>query len=342
MKRRLLAGVGLAVAAVLATPWNAVAASGPSASPAATPHLTASATRPVSNSPDARKAWKSPRAPRSVKQEPYIVTKSLPDGTVGKAYSGPLEAIAEEQPVAGNPASVLAWSVIHGSLPPGLKLKNDAAVVGTPSRAGTFTFTLRADDMVDGIPATREFTIPVHPANVSLHVTKTAFPSPAMAGQPVTFTITVSNRGPDDAFGVTVDDSLPASFSGFAWTCSASAAPSRCPRASGAGSISNVPVNVAAGGTVTFKLSGLAPADTGGQMVNTVTVTTGAGTVSPGCTPDCTRTVKVPVGPALPVAGPDLPGEAAAGTGLLALGGLLLLPALLRRRRVAASSRARA
>lgn len=275
--------------------------------------------------------------------EPYIVTTSpLPDGTVGTAYSALLEAIAEEQPTAAHPGSILTWSVIHGSLPPGLKLKNDAAVVGTPTQAGVFTFTLRVDDVIDGTSATREFTITIHPAHVSLHVTKTAFPNPAAAGQPVTFTITVSNGGPDNALGVTVDDALPASLSGFTWTCSASAAPSRCSRASGAGSISDSPVDVAAGGTVTFKVSGLLPADISGDLINDVTVTPAPGTISPDCTPGCSGSVTVPVGPALPVTGPDLLPEAAAGTGLIALGGLILLPTWRRRRRGAASPGSRA
>ena len=50
---------------------------------------------------------------------------------------------------------------------------------------------------------------------VSLRVTKTAVPNPAQAGQPVTFTITISNSGPADAFGVTVDDGLAPLLAGL-------------------------------------------------------------------------------------------------------------------------------
>lgn len=258
--------------------------------------------------------------------EPYIVTTSLPDGHVGRAYSAHLYAIAED------PASDLRWSVDHGSLPPGLKIENDPAIVGTPTKTGTFTFTLRVTDVVDGSSATREFTITIHPADVFLHVTKTAFPDPAAAGQPITFTISVFNGGPDAAFGVTVHDELPLAFTGFTWTCSATAAPSRCSKASGAGPISGAPVDIAARGSVVFRLHGTVPAGFS-SIRNTATITPGPDTNDMAPPADDEATVTDPVGPALPLTGPDLLPEVVGGTGLVALGGLILLPTLRRKRR---------
>lgn len=261
-------------------------------------------------------------------QEPYIVnTSPLPAGMADTPYSALLLAIVEDP-------SDLTWSVVHGSLPPGLHLKNDAAVAGTPTQAGTFTFTLRVEDGPDGTSAERGFTVTIRPAHVSLRVTKTAFPNPAAAGQPITFTITVSNDGPGNARGVIVNDGLPAGFTGFTWHCFASAPPTRCSETSGTGSISDAPVDIAAGGSVTFKLSGFLPGNTGGQVINTASVTPEPGAVDPGCTPDCSASVTVPVGPALPLTGPDLLPEAAGGTGLTALGGLILLITWRRKRRV--------
>jgi uncharacterized repeat protein (TIGR01451 family) len=256
-------------------------------------------------------------------QEPYIVTTSpLPHGTEGRAYSVNLEALAED------PTSDLTWSVIHGSLPPGLKIKNDPGIVGTPTEAGTFHFTLQVHDGPDGATSTREFTLTIHPAVVDLHVTKTAYPDPAAAGQPITFTITVFNGGPDIAFGTLVHDGLPASFTGFTWTCSASRAPSACSSASGSGSIGDVPVAVAPDGTVVFRLRGTVPAGTSGHIVNTAHVTPEPGTVEEDkdCTQvECEASVDVPVGPALPLTGLDVMPEVAGGTGLIAMGGFLLM-----------------
>ena len=109
-----------------------------------------------------------------------------------------------------------------------------------------------------------------HPT-VSLRVTKTAVPDPGVAGQPITYTITVTNEGPADAFGVTVDDDLTPVLAGFTWTCTASAPPSRCARASGSGSIATTAVDIAVGGTVTFRVTGVLPAGSAGTANNTVT-----------------------------------------------------------------------
>jgi uncharacterized repeat protein (TIGR01451 family) len=255
-----------------------------------------------------------------VAQRPCITTTSLPDDIVGRPYSAALDAFTE------NPRPLLTWRVIHGSLPPGLGLASDEAVTGTPTQAGTFTFTVEVHDPVD-LESTREFTVTIRHTHVSLRVTKTAAPDPGVAGQPIAFTITVSNGGPDDAFGVTVGDTFTAAVPGFTWACSASGPPSRCSRASGTGPISGHPVDVGARGTVTFRLAGILPASTSGQVVNNVSVIPAHGATDSGCTPGCSASVAVTESPALPVTGPDLLPEAAGGSGLVALGGLILLAA---------------
>ena len=46
-----------------------------------------------------------------------------------------------------------------------------------------------------------------------LSITKSATPNPVVAGQNVTYTVTVANAGPSDAAGVNVTDFLPAGVS---------------------------------------------------------------------------------------------------------------------------------
>ncbi|MEW6182332.1 MAG: putative Ig domain-containing protein [Bacillota bacterium] len=82
-----------------------------------------------------------------------IKTASLPAAASGISYA---EVITAE---GGIPP--YTWSLAKGSLPPGLKLKTDAgAVYGTPSRSGSFTFTVRVTDS-GGRSADKGYTITV-------------------------------------------------------------------------------------------------------------------------------------------------------------------------------------
>jgi uncharacterized repeat protein (TIGR01451 family) len=111
-----------------------------------------------------------------------------------------------------------------------------------------------------------------------LGVTKTDGQAAAIPGQDVTYTIVVTNAGPDDANGATVTDAPPASFNFLSWTCSASAG-SSCPP-SGIGPITHS-VNVAVGGTLTYSLTGPVDPTPTGSLVNTAVVTAPPGVVDP-------------------------------------------------------------
>ena len=70
-----------------------------------------------------------------VREEPTIITESLEEGFVGEEYLAQLEA------EGSNP---IKWSK-SGSLPKGLKLdKTNGIIYGTPKKAGTYNFTIRA------------------------------------------------------------------------------------------------------------------------------------------------------------------------------------------------------
>lgn len=66
---------------------------------------------------------------------PSITTTSLDGGTVGAAYNETLTA-------SGNPTS---WEITEGTLPAGLTLAESTGVIsGTPTTAGTYSFTVTA------------------------------------------------------------------------------------------------------------------------------------------------------------------------------------------------------
>lgn len=69
-------------------------------------------------------------------QLPSITTTALPGGKVGEAYS---------QTLAARGSVPITWSLESGSLPAGLTLSGDT-ISGTPTAAGTFTFTVKASN----------------------------------------------------------------------------------------------------------------------------------------------------------------------------------------------------
>jgi uncharacterized repeat protein (TIGR01451 family) len=96
----------------------------------------------------------------------------------------------------------------------------------------------------------------------------------------VTYTIVASNAGPVSVNGAFVSDIMPSGLSGVTWTCSAGGSAS-CP-GSGNGNI-NTPVDLPAGGSVTFTVQGTI-AQASGTLSNTVTISTPSGVSDPAAT----------------------------------------------------------
>jgi len=87
---------------------------------------------------------------------PAITTGSLPNGTVGTAYNQTLIATGD---------TPITWSMIaEGTMPPGLSLDSETGVIfGTPTTAGTYNFTVQADNGV-APNATKALSIIISPA----------------------------------------------------------------------------------------------------------------------------------------------------------------------------------
>lgn len=85
---------------------------------------------------------------------PKITTTSLPNGTVDTAYNETLQA--DNTPTQ--------WSVTSGSLPAGLSLGADGTISGTPTTAGTSTFTVKAANGAGS--DSKEFSLTIQSATV--------------------------------------------------------------------------------------------------------------------------------------------------------------------------------
>lgn len=81
-----------------------------------------------------------------------ITTTSLASGSVRKTYSRTLVASGGQTPYT--------WTVLDGTLPPGLRLSTGGVLSGKPTTRGTFTFTVKVTD-VAGRWATRNYTVSI-------------------------------------------------------------------------------------------------------------------------------------------------------------------------------------
>src|SRR5262249_53452500 len=114
--------------------------------------------------------------------------------------------------------------------------------------------------------------------NADLAVTKTDGQTQTSPGQPLIYTIVVTNNGPADVVGATVADNVPASITGPTWTCNSAAG--ACGAAGGPGSI-NTTVDLPSGATATFVLQGTVANPNPGPVRNTVTVSPPGGVTDP-------------------------------------------------------------
>ena len=119
---------------------------------------------------------------------PSITTDTLPNGKVGEAYSHTLTATG---------TAPITWS-IDGGLPAGLSLNNGTGKIsGTPTAAGTASFTVKAENSAGS--GTKELSITItkdapteHAVTVTTEGggTASASPAKAVAGTEITLTAT--------------------------------------------------------------------------------------------------------------------------------------------------------
>jgi hypothetical protein len=81
---------------------------------------------------------------------PAITTASMQGGTVGKEYF---------QGLLGTGTSPVTWSLDGGTLPPGLTISSFGFISGTPTAAGTYNFTVRAQNSVGHAASSFSITV---------------------------------------------------------------------------------------------------------------------------------------------------------------------------------------
>lgn len=122
--------------------------------------------------------------------EPVINTTTLPTAYVGETYSQALSA------TPGTTGNTLTWSVSSGTLPDDLQLDtNSGTISGTPTAAGSYTFTVQVSEAVEGsdpLTATRELTLKV---TKKLEITNTDTSFNLNRGEQVNIPLTANLEG---------------------------------------------------------------------------------------------------------------------------------------------------
>jgi hypothetical protein len=130
---------------------------------------------------------------------------NFPPATVGQPYSKQLNGAG-----GCGPALPYQYTVISGSLPPGISLSFSGLVSGTPTQAGSYSFYVNLSDQnppsadwCRPAEAQREFTIVVSggaptPAPAPLSIVQTALsPAATTTGSPYSFQLTAQGGGTD-------------------------------------------------------------------------------------------------------------------------------------------------
>lgn len=229
----------------------------------------------------------------------YSLTQQMPPLTVTIN-----QAVGQADPTAGSPihftvvfnravtdftASDVSLSYSPGGL--STTVSEIAPIDGTTydvsltgmSASGAITATINAGVATDGFSfsntaSTSTDNSVTFAPQADLSITKTDGVTAAVPGGSVTYTITASNAGPNNASGVTVADTFPASLTST-WTC-VGAGGGTC-TASGSGNINDT-VNLPAGSSVTYTVSASVSASATGTLSNTATVTSGVTDPTPG------------------------------------------------------------
>ena len=113
--------------------------------------------------------------------------------------------------------------------------------------------------------------------------------SPVVAGQNVSYTITIKNSGKSDVTGAAVTDPFAGVLSGVTWTAVFTNGSGSL---GGSGNISEL-IDLAAGGSVLYSVTGLLASSASGDLVNTATVTSPFDTATDTVTDPITTNVNI-------------------------------------------------
>ena len=111
-----------------------------------------------------------------------VTTSSLPEDTTGIPYNQTLQA-------TGGSGGYTGWSISTGSLPPGLSLSSGGVISGTPTSAGTYSFTAT---VTDSTTATAGASLSIYIIAAASKLVFAQNPTNALAGAFINPAVTVN------------------------------------------------------------------------------------------------------------------------------------------------------
>ena len=115
-----------------------------------------------------------------------LITTSLPSGNVTSPYATTI--------AAANGTKPYSFSIATGAVPPGLALSSAGVLAGTPTTAGTYTFTVKVTDATSGT-ATAPYTLTIAPTAAPLTLGPATLPS-ATVGMAYSTTLQLAGGTP--------------------------------------------------------------------------------------------------------------------------------------------------
>jgi hypothetical protein len=170
-----------------------------------------------------------------------VTTSSLPNGQIGVAYSQTLAATGGVTPYS--------WSLASGTLPAGLSLSSGGVISGTPTTAGTSSFTVQVtDSQTPADTATKALSIAI----------------------PVDLSVTTSSL-PNGQIGVAYSQTLAATggVTPYSWSLASGTLPAGLSLSSG-GVISGTPTTAETSNFTVEVTDSQAPADTATKALSIV------------------------------------------------------------------------
>ncbi|HKR13820.1 MAG TPA: DUF11 domain-containing protein [Pyrinomonadaceae bacterium] len=208
------------------------------------------------------------------------VTDTVPATVTGVAWTCVASAGSSCTSASGSGNSINTSAILQAS---GTATYTISGTISA-SASGTLTNTATVAPpswFTDGSPANNTATdVDTITLNANLGITKTDGLANINAGSAISYTIVVSNAGPDASSGSVFTDTVPADITGVTWTCGSPTGGATCGAANGSGNTISTTANLPSGSTLRYTVNGTVSPTATGTLTNTARIVTPASGVT--------------------------------------------------------------